>query len=136
MEKILYCDSRGDKRFSAFYAKVIINNQERSIEDWYQSAKRTADGSIPGKGKPVDHLEWFGVIYDVTYLSNLYLNLWKLYFFQHQDLLEVAAQYDVFIDRFKGSSVNNQGDAIAQIVASYKTHKEDKDADRDEAIHN
>lgn len=31
----LECSSRGDKRFSAFYAVVAINNKRLSIEQFY-----------------------------------------------------------------------------------------------------
>lgn len=41
--KILECSSRGDKRFSAFYAKVEVFSKLDSIENHYQSCKRTVD---------------------------------------------------------------------------------------------
>lgn len=39
MVKILECSTAGDKRFSAFYAKVSVNGKFDSIENHYQWTK-------------------------------------------------------------------------------------------------
>lgn len=92
----LECSSKGDKRFSAFYARVERNGIRRSIEDWYQRAKILDDGSRPvdwrdGKGK---------VPRNVTEVRELYRELWILYFNQNPDLLAVIAEYKGFTDIF------------------------------------
>ena len=50
--RILECHSQGDKRFSAFYAKVEVNGKLDSIENHYQLSKR-----IYGKRNPVSWRE-------------------------------------------------------------------------------
>lgn len=116
----LYCDSRGDKRFSALYAYVDIDDVKDSIEHFYQNAKRDENDNIPGKGEPVAYFIWKDKKYESEYLSNLYEDLWRLYFKQNPDLLEIASKYDVFIDRFRGKSINCQADVIAKIVNESK----------------
>lgn len=116
----LYCDSRGDIRFSAFYAYVEIDGVKDTIEHFYQNAKRDENGKIPGKGKSVAYFIWKDKKYEPEYLSNLYEDLWRLYFEQNSDLLEYAKQFDNFVDRFKGRCINCQADVIAKIVNESK----------------
>lgn len=77
----LECSSKGDKRFSAFYAKV----DGRSIEDTYQAAKIFDDGSTglswrQAKGRcAINQGE----------LQKLYSALWDKYIIQNPELLEV-----------------------------------------------
>lgn len=77
----LECSSRGDRRFSAFYAKI----NGKSIEDQYQAAKIFEDGSTglgwkQAKGrKPVNASE----------CAALYSKLWDQYIAEHPELLEV-----------------------------------------------
>lgn len=77
----LECSSKGDKRFSAFYAQV----NGRSIEAQYQAAKRFADGSTgldwrTAKGKlAVNQAE----------VVALYAQLWDQYIAAHLELLPV-----------------------------------------------
>lgn len=35
MNRVLECSSRGDKRFSALYAKLKIKGVTHTIEEWY-----------------------------------------------------------------------------------------------------
>lgn len=60
----LECSSKGDKRFSAFYAQVNGN----SIEDQYQAAKVFADGSTglywrDAKGKKAVNAQACAMLY-------------------------------------------------------------------------
>lgn len=114
--KILYCDSRGDKRFSALYAKVNLNGVIDSIENHYQNCKRDELGNIPGKGKPVSYMVYKGKKLPASKLSDFYKYLWKLYFIENPDLLEYASKFDEFIDRFKGKAINCQADVIKELV--------------------
>lgn len=114
--KVLECSSKGDKRFSAFYAKV----DGVSIEEKYQSCKM-----IFGK----EHLSWKekkglkpdyclinDVIYNAEALTPYYKYLWCMYFYANPDLLNVIKEYDNFADMFKGkNSINCQADVIAEI---------------------
>jgi hypothetical protein len=88
----LECSSKGDKRFSAFYAKV----NGKSIEEQYQAAKRFEDGSTglswqEAKGrKPVNPNE----------VKALYRALWTIYILQHPELLEVLKNASGLSDMF------------------------------------
>lgn len=77
----LECSSKGDKRFSAFYARV----NGMSIEDRYQSEKIFADGSTrlgwrEAKGK---------LAVNQAQVASLYGRLWDRYIAEHPELLEV-----------------------------------------------
>lgn len=91
-EPFLECSSKGDKRFSAFYAKV----NGKSIEDHYQSAKIFEDGSTglhwkDAKGrKPVN----------LKQCRDLYEYLWHRYFKENPELLDVIKNYNGFSDIF------------------------------------
>lgn len=116
---ILYCDSKGDKRYSALYAKVTINGITDTIENFYQKCKRDKNGKIPGKGKPVDHIILNGTKHPASKLSEYYEELWRLYFKENPDLLEEASNYKEFKDRFKGKSINSQENVISKLVEEY-----------------
>lgn len=93
----LECSSRGDKRFSAFYAKV----NGRSIEEQYQASKIFEDGSTglcwkEAKGRrAVNAVE----------CARLYENLWRQYISEHPELLNVLKRASGLSDIFakKGS---------------------------------
>lgn len=77
----LECSSKGDKRFSAFYAQV----DGQSIEEQYQAAKRFDDGSTglswrQAKGRKAVNQEE---------VSELYERLWRQYITEHPELLGV-----------------------------------------------
>ena len=88
----LECSTKGDKRFSAFYA--IVNG--KSIEERYQAAKVFPDGSTgfswrAAKGKlAVNHV----------YLVSFYASLWNEYIKQHPELLEVLRKASGLSDIF------------------------------------
>src|SRR5271157_4470735 len=81
----LECSSKGDKRFSAFYARVEHNGRTDSIERHYQAAKVFDDGTTgldwrEAKGRPPVNYE---------YVAALYSRLWDQYINEHPDLLQV-----------------------------------------------
>lgn len=65
--KILECSSRGDKRFSALYARIRWRNH-RTIEDVYQSYK-VFEGNVSGlsikdaKGKRPINMDACRILY-------------------------------------------------------------------------
>jgi len=88
----LECSSKGDKRFSAFYAKI----NGKSIEDIYQAAKIFEDGSTglsakAAKGKKAVNMN------DVR---DLYSELWKQYLDENPKLHETISEYKGFSDIF------------------------------------
>lgn len=118
--KILECSSKGDKRFSAFYAKVKIFGKYDSIENHYQLCKRIGD-FMPKiwrdvKGKAPTHFHLDGFDYDLRYLSSFYDLLWVSYLDKNPDLVEYAKEFDDFNDIFKGKSKNCQADSIRKYI--------------------
>ena len=106
------CSSRGDKRFSAFFARMPDG---RSIEEHYQCDVKGYDPGgtnwCLGKGKP-------GLQLGVD-LWLAYLGLWCVWAETHQPLLddlEKLAVNGVLTDRFAAGSTN-QAHALAEILS-------------------
>ena len=94
--------SRGDKRFSAFYARL---KDGRTIEQAYQQAKGT------GKGRPAKDPNF-------RYWEE-YLGLWKRWASENPHMIEhlrVVAAGRVLTDQF-ASTPNNQARALAWILS-------------------
>lgn len=106
-EPFLECSSKGDKRFSAFYAKV----DGRSIENIYQGSKIFVDG-VSGlgwreaKGKAPINAE---------YVRELYSHLWDRYFQENPELYEVIKKYNGFSDIFGQSGHACQAEEVYRI---------------------
>jgi hypothetical protein len=117
----LYCDSRGDRRYSALFAKVSAFGVERTIEMHYQLAKRQDGQDAPTtwrqeKGKKPDYLEIYGHRFGAERLSAWYALLWVWYLDDHPELVAHAQQFDTFVDRMAGKSKNRQDEMIAWYV--------------------
>lgn len=88
----LECSSAGDRRFSAFHARV----NGRTIEVQYQAAKRFRDGSTglgwrEAKGRKPTNIEE---------VRALYSRLWDQYIAEHPELLEVLRAASGLIDKY------------------------------------
>lgn len=88
----LECSSKGDKRFSAFHARV----DGRSIEDWFQAAKVFDDGSTglswrEAKGRPAVNQADCAAFYGA---------LWDCYIAEHPELLAVLRSASGLSDVF------------------------------------
>lgn len=112
---ILQCHSKGDKRFSALYAKVTIDKVTDTIENFYQNSKRTIDGKKCEKGEKVAYMEFRGVKLPSYFLSDFYDLLWMQYFIENKDLYNYACTFDDYKDIFKGKSINNQENTIRKL---------------------
>jgi hypothetical protein len=91
----LECSSKGDKRFSAFYARIQSRGNKR-IEEIYQAFKVFEDGSTglhwrDAKGRKC---------INIKACHDLYSKLWDEYFQENPQLLEVIKQFDGFSDMF------------------------------------
>lgn len=88
----LECSTKGDRRFSAFVARV----NGRSIEETYQAAKVFADGTTglnwrEAKGRtPVNKEE----------VAKLYVSLWKTYINRNPELANVLVRASGLSDMF------------------------------------
>lgn len=87
----LECSSRGDHRFSAFYARV----GERTIEEQYQAAKIFEDGSFGSWRQAKGHRA-----VNQADCADLYRQLWERYIAEHPELLEVLVQATGLSDIF------------------------------------
>lgn len=94
-EPILEVSSRGDKRFSAFYARIKRRNN-KSIEELYQ-ARKMFEGGISGlsikeaKGKQPINIED---------CRSFYSQLWNEYLDENPEFLIELSQYNGFSDIF------------------------------------
>lgn len=91
----LECSSRGDKRFSAFYARVRAY-ENKSIEELYQAAKVFPDGSTgltwrEAKGKQAVNQDW---------CAQYYSHLWDYYIYENPHLLDVIRNATGLSDMF------------------------------------
>jgi len=88
----LECSSKGDKRFSAFYAKV----ENKTIEELYQAAKQFEDGSF---GLSIKEAKGRKAINQDT-CSKYYSYLWNTYIQNNPELLvplkEASGLSDIF----------------------------------------
>ena len=109
--------SRGDKRFSALYAKMPDG---RTIEQWYQCDIKGYDiGGTnwkAGKGKPSL------IEYPNDEQWEMYLSLWKIWTIHNlttiQDLQDILKEVTVFTDCFASSPIN-QARALAWIFNNW-----------------
>ncbi len=90
----LECSSKGDKRFSAMYAR-IARRGGKTIEEIYQAAKEFTDGTgfsvKKAKGrKPLNE----------AYCRTLYARLWDEYIDEKPELLEVIRNASGLSDIF------------------------------------
>lgn len=118
--KILECSSKGDKRFSAFYAKVEVFGKYASIEEHYQFSKQflsfTPKNILQCKGLKPTSVKINDIILHAKYLSQWYTYLWIKYLDQHPELVQYAKGFDDFNDIFKGKSINCQADVIRKYI--------------------
>ena len=113
----LECSSKGDKRFSALFAKVYFNGVYDTIENHYQKSKRKYNNLKVKKGEKPDYIIINNYKLPVTYLSAFYKFLWFIYLEQHKELVDYASSFDTFSDMFKGkNTVNSQADVIRQYI--------------------
>lgn len=97
----LECSSKGDKRFSAFYAKL---SHGKTIEKIYQGGKIfLVDGKEitnlpPMEAKALQKLGHVAV--NQAEMRSFYSTLWDVYFKENPDLIELILKYRGFTDVF------------------------------------
>lgn len=123
MARILECSSKGDKRFSAFYAKVSLFGKYDTIENHYQQSKLFFDENWKfqkvenPKGMKPAAIIVNNVFMNVNCLTPFYKFLWLKYLDNNPELVEVLRRYDEYMDMFKGkNTLNCQADVIRQYM--------------------
>jgi hypothetical protein len=91
-EPFLECSTRGDIRFSAFYARI----GGKSIEEIYQAAKIFADGRTGLKWREAKGLRAI----NQEGVAKLYGILWEIYISEHPELLQVLRAASGLSDMF------------------------------------
>lgn len=117
----LECSSRGDKRFSAFYARAV-GYRGSTIEQVYQSAKVFEDGSTgltvrQAKGRKAVNQE---------YCNELYSKLWDRYIEESKELQEVLVNSTGVSDIFGQLGHCCQATELWRIRAKYVTTMKDR----------
>lgn len=124
--RVLECSTKGDRRYSAFYAKVKVFGVKKSIEEHYQLSKVLKNNISVSlmediKGKKPIYFKIKNIRYDIKYLSAWYKLLWVKYLVQHNELIQKAMLFDEYKDMFKGKNVVNcQADIIRQFIQEGK----------------
>ena len=106
----LECSSKGDKRFSAFYAKIIAKDN-KSIEELYQAAKIFEDGSTnlswrEAKGRKAINQEFLEKYYD---------SLWIEYILENKHLIKKLIDSSGLSDVFGQVGHNCQATTLWKI---------------------
>lgn len=120
--KVLECSSKGDRRFSAFYAKVEVNGKTDTIENHYQLAKRFDDGFVPknwrdSKGRKPSHFEICNKKIKLENSVKFYDRLWEKYLDDNPHLVAVLSEYDDYSDMFKSKNARVcQADSIRRYM--------------------
>lgn len=114
----LECSSIGDRRFSAYYARLKCCNN-RSIEEVYQASKVFKNGKSnlsikEAKGKKAVNMD---------FCTKVYKYAWRKYFEENPELLEYACKFNGFTDRFGKRGCNCQAIEIYNIVQEVKLLK-------------
>lgn len=137
MKKILECHSKGDVRFSPFFARVKAFGVVDTIENLYQTskvfvrydelirpidwreAKRLQKKPPQGEGLPrwpefvLPNGVWAPVKFHVF---GWYSSLWVKYLDAHPELVEFAKDFDDYHDPFKGNFPLCQADCVRLYV--------------------
>lgn len=114
---ILECSSKGDKRFSAFSAKIKIFGKNDTIENHYQMAKRIGEFKPESwrdiKGKKFTHFELDNKKIPLELSGQFYDFLWIIYLDSNPFLRKYSSMYSDYGDMFKSKkSYVCQADSI------------------------
>lgn len=110
----LECSTKGDKRFSAFCARINARDN-KSIEEIYQAAKIFDDGTTgltwrEAKGRRAVNTEE---------LQCLYSKLWDEYIGEHQELIAILCEASGLSDLFGQSGRVCQATELWRIRSEY-----------------
>lgn len=96
----LECSSRGDRRFSAFYARVNLRGRIDSIEAHYQAAKVFADGVTGLTPTEAKAKQRTVQVVNLDECRALYTRMWDAYIAANPDLLNVLIRAKGLQDMF------------------------------------
>lgn len=114
-EPYLECSSKGEKRLSAFYAR-IKRRGNRSIEELYQGYKlfpNLVSGLPPKEAKGKHPI-------NMDDCKRFYTILWTEYFKENPDLIDMVKAYNGFSDIFGQHGHVCQAEEIYRIALEHK----------------
>lgn len=118
----LECSSKGDKRFSALYAKINFLGVYDTIENHYQKCKRKSNNQKVKKGEKPDYIIVNNHKLTTNFLTPLYKLLWFIYLEKNEELVQYASSFDTFSDMFKGkNTINSQAEVIREYIQNKKS---------------
>lgn len=110
----LEASSAGDKRFSAFGAR-IAGRDFKSIEEIYQSSKIFADGNPAKNWRDAKGRRAL----NQDEVSALYVQLWREYFLENSYLVEVLLNASGISDRYGQAGHNCQAEVLWNLRQEY-----------------
>lgn len=110
----LEASSAGDKRFSAFFARIATRDF-RSIEEIYQSSKIFEDGKPVSNWKDAKGKKAI----NQGYLSGLYITLWREYIEENQHLVPILINATGISDKYGQSNHECQATSLWIIRHEY-----------------
>lgn len=125
-KKILECSSKGDKKFSALYVKISVNNVLDTIENHYQKAKVFKDENNEltqykdwkmAKGKKPVAFKISEYYLPLKFGKMFYNMMWYKYLKNNPSLIKILEDYDDYNDIFKTKdTVVCQSDVIREFM--------------------
>lgn len=109
----LECSSRGDKRFSAFYARIKFRNN-KTIEELYQARKMFRIGDHLFSGLSIKEAKGKKPV-NIDDCKSFYSQLWDEFISENSDLLLVIKEYNGFSDIFGQEGHQCQAEEIFRI---------------------
>lgn len=122
---ILECSSKGDKRFSALFAKVVVNGVLDSIENHYQKAKvfkndkgefYTVHDWKEAKGKKAIAFKISNYYLPLRFGLQFYDLLWYKYLKTNPILEKVLENYNDYNDIFAHGCICSQANSIREYM--------------------
>lgn len=110
----LECSSKGDKRFSAFYARLRKYNN-KSIEELYQAYKVFDDGST---GLSIKEAKGRKAV-NIVECGKYYHELWKVYLSENPELFETLTKASGLSDIFGQAGHNCQAEVLWNLRNEY-----------------
>jgi wobble nucleotide-excising tRNase len=120
-EPFLECSSKGDKRFSTFFAYIKRRND--TIENIYQSSKVFDDGVTGLDPKSCKQYQKLHSIINMKECTTLYKQLWLEYLQENPLLLDELTKYSGLSDIFGKEGNNCQATVLWEFRNRWLEHK-------------
>jgi hypothetical protein len=120
-DPFLECSSKGNKRFSAFFA--YIKSRHNTIENIYQASKVFDDGVTGLEPKECKSYQKHHKIVNMDECTKLYRSLWIEYIKENPYLLDYLTKYSGLSDIFGKEGNNCQATVLWELRNKWLEHK-------------